>query len=616
MLPRERSSPDSLFRIRHSLAHVLAQAVVSLRSGAKRGFGPPTDQGFYYDFLLPDPVTPADFSLIEDRMAQIIRENQAFVREEYSAEDAVRLLLSLGEPLKAAYAEELAAKHSLRQISFYRNGPFIDMCRGPHVVSTSELPIDGFKLRSVAGACWRGDSQQPMLTRIAAWCFSSREELDQQVARYEARVANDHKRLGAALDIYVLDPIVGKGLPLWLPNGTAIREELEKLAREEEFRRGYVRVATPHITRGELYRQSGHLELYRDRMFPPMTLVDDSPMAGNAVDQYFLKPMNCPHHHRIFAARPRSYRDLPLRLTEYGHVYRYESSGEISGLLRVRGMSMNDAHIYCTKEQIKDEIKAALDLQAHYFQLFGFADYDLRLSLWDPLDPQLREKYVNNPALWAETEAILRDALIESGQPYREATGEAAFYGPKIDVQFKMVTGREETFSTVQLDFAVPASDRMNLTYVGSDGKPAHPFVIHRAPLATHERFVAFLLEHFAGAFPSWLAPVQVAVLPISEKFNDYASKVHASLRSELVRAELDLSSTPLGHKVRDAELMKVPYLIILGAREVTEEVVTVRVRGKAAQSRMRLGDFQAGLHREIAARSPVLAVLGEETVY
>jgi threonyl-tRNA synthetase len=604
----EHASHDSLCRLRHSLAHVLAQVVVQMRPGSRLGFGPPTDSGFYYDFALSAPITPGDFPALESRMREIIREDQAFVREELPSEQAVARLEHLGEPFKAEYARELVATRALPSLSFYRNGPFLDMCRGPHVARTSDLPADAFRLRSVAGAYWRGDEHRPMMTRIYAWCFENKQELDQQVATYEARLANDHKRLGPALDLYVLDPLIGKGLPLWLPAGTVIREELEKLAKEEEFKRDYQRVATPHITRGELYQMSGHLSHYLDKMFPPMTVADDDDIESgdrpNVIDQYFLKPMNCPHHHRIFAARPRSYRDLPLRLTEYGTVYRFEGSGELSGLLRVRGMAMNDAHIYCTQAQIAQEFKAALELQVHYFRLFGLTDYYLRLSLWDPDDPKGKNKYVDKPDLWTATQEIVRQALRELALPFVEAKGEAAFYGPKVDVQFRTVTGREETFCTVQLDFSQPAADRMNLTYVGPDGQAVHPYVIHRAPLGTHERFIAYLIEHFGGAFPTWLAPVQVAVLPVSDKVLDYARKIAADLKGQFVRVELDASGQPLGKKVREAELKKIPNLVIVGSREQQDGQVTLRCHGDRRQRRMGVSVFLEGLLSQIRNRT------------
>ena len=608
----DKDNEDPLYRQRHSLAHVMAQAVLDYRPGSLRGFGPPVDNGFYYDFILSAPISPEDFPEIEKRMRKIIAENQEFRREDLPVPQALARLEAMKEPYKVEYAKELARKQGLETLRFFTNGPFVDLCEGPHVASTRALPPDSFKLRSVAGAYWRGDERNSMMTRLYAWGFENKKVLDEQVARYEALQASDHKKLGPFLDLFVIDPEVGKGLPLWLPNGTAIRDELEKLAREEEFRAGYHRVATPHITRERLYELSGHLSHYRDKMYPPMVLEEEGDSAdssaGGAVEKrrevYWLKPMNCPHHHRIFASRPRSYRDLPLRLAEYGQVYRFEASGELSGLLRVRGMCMNDAHIYCTQEQIKDEFIAVMKMHERYFRVFGFADFYMRLSLRDPADPKGREKYVDAPELWRETEDLVRQAMRESGLPFREALGEAAFYGPKIDVQFKTVTGREETFCTNQLDFAVPRADRMNLTYTGPDGKPAHPYVIHRAPLGTHERFIAYLIEHFGGAFPTWLAPVQVRVLPVSEKVHAYASRAVARLREEMVRAEMDGSSEKIGKKLRESLTHKIPNLLVVGEKEAEAGTVTVRRYGEETQATVPLEAFVAEIVGEIKTRA------------
>lgn len=602
----DKDNSDPLYRQRHSLAHVMAQAVLEMRPGSLRGFGPPIDNGFYYDFILSSPLSPEDFPEIEKRMRKIIAENQEFVREDLPVPKALERLAAMGEPYKAEYAKELVAKLGLETLRFFTNGPFVDLCEGPHVESTRKLPPDAFRLRSVAGAYWRGNERNAMMTRLYAWCFENKKVLDEQVAKYEALQANDHKKLGPFLDLFVIDPEVGKGLPLWLPNGTALRDELEKLAREEEFKAGYHRVATPHITRQRLYELSGHLSHYRDKMYPPMVVEDEGAGddAGPRGEVYYLKPMNCPHHHRIFASRPRSYRDLPLRLAEYGQVYRFEASGELSGLLRVRGMCMNDAHIYCTKEQIKEEFISVMKLHERYFRLFGFADFYMRLSLRDPEDPKGQEKYVDAPGLWEETEEIVRQAMRESGLPFREARGEAAFYGPKIDVQFKTVTGREETFCTNQLDFAVPRADRMNLTYTGPDGKPAHPYVIHRAPLGTHERFIAYLIEHFGGAFPTWLAPVQVRVLPVSEKVHAYSRRAVERLREEFVRAEMDGSSEKIGKKLRESLTQKIPNLLVIGEKEAEAGTVTVRRYGEEIQATVPLEAFVAEIVAEIKNRS------------
>ena len=604
----DKGNQDPLYRYRHSLAHVMAQAVLDMRPGSTRGFGPPIDTGFYYDFVLSEPLTPEDFPEIERRMKKIIKRNQEFVQEELPLEQALERLQEMGEPYKAEYAAELAEKHGLTTLGFYTNGPFVDMCEGPHVERTREIPKGSFKLRSIAGAYWRGDERRQMMTRIYAWAYATREELDEAVRRYEEGLKRDHKKLGKELDLFVVDPTVGRGLPLWLPHGTVIRDELEKWAREEEFRAGYQRIATPHVTREELYYQSGHLPYYTEVMYPPMVVEEqgegEEGDGGRTVKEtYYLKPMNCPHHHRVFAARPRSYRELPLRLAEYGHVYRFEEHGALSGLLRVRGMAMNDAHIYCTEEQITEEFLAVMRLHERYFEVLGIEDFYLRLSLWDPEDPKGRDKYVDNPSAWDRTEDLVRTAMKESGLPFVEAKGEAAFYGPKIDVQLRMVTGREETFSTNQLDFAVPQADRMNLTYVGSDGQEHHPYVIHRAPLGTHERFVAYLIEHFGGAFPTWLAPIQVRILPISERFLEYAERLESTLRNDMVRAEVDRSDEKISKKIREGLTHKIPNLLVVGEKEVADETVTWRRYGEKEQTTVSIAELQAELRAEIVGR-------------
>jgi len=604
----DKKNLDPLYRWRHSLAHVMAQAVLEMRPGSTRGFGPPIDTGFYYDFVLSEPITPEDFPEIEKRMKHLLRQNQEFVQEELPLADALGRLEEMGEPYKAEYARELSDKHGLTSIGFYTNGPFVDMCEGPHVKGTREIPKGCFKLRSVAGAYWRGDERQQMMTRLYAWAYASKEELEQAVHRYEEGLKRDHKKLGAQLDLFVIDPEVGRGLPLWLPHGTVIRDELEKLAKEEEFKEGYQRVATPHVTRQELYYHSGHLPYYEQVMYPPMRVRERTEEGaegeGATTDTYYLKPMNCPHHHRIFAARKRSYRELPLRLAEYGHVYRFEEHGALSGLLRVRGMCMNDAHIYCTEEQIQDEFLAVMRMHERYFDLLGIEGFYLRLSLWDPDDPKGREKYVDNPEAWRRTEEMVRKAMLASGLPFVEAKGEAAFYGPKVDVQLTTVTGREESVSTNQLDFAQPAADRMNLTYTGPDGKEHHPYVIHRAPLSTHERLVAFLIEHFGGAFPTWLAPVQVRLLPVSEKYVAFARKLEAELRKDYVRAEVDEGDEKVGKKVREAVTRKIPNVLVVGERELADGTVTLRRYGEVAQETLPFDTFRDLVLAEIRERT------------
>ncbi|MDP6374885.1 MAG: threonine--tRNA ligase [Pseudomonadales bacterium] len=603
----EVEGSNELYRIRHSLAHVLAQAVMELRPGSTLGFGPPIADGFYYDFILSEPLTEDDFPELERRMKKILKKGQKFYREDLDTADAMARLEEMGEPYKREYGEELVAKHELEGLSFYRNGPFLDMCEGPHVETTKDIPRDAFKLRSVAGAYWRGDSDNVMMTRIYAWAFSSRETFEEHIARWEDAQARDHKKLGRELGIYAIDSDIGRGLPLWLPNGTVIRDELENLAKELEFKAGYQRVATPHLAKEDFYYMTGHLPYYADDMYPSLEVVESGEGgAGQEVgvvkEAYRLRPMNCPHHHKVFAAQPRSYRDLPLRLAEYGQVYRWEDSGGVSGLLRVRGMCMNDAHIYCTEEQIKDEFKAVMGMYRDAYSILGLNDYSVRLSRWDPEDPKGKDKYVDNPQAWAHSERILTEVLDELGMDYVDGSGEAAFYGPKIDFQFMTVTGREESVSTVQLDFAQP--DRVGLAYVGADGQEHVPFCIHRAPLSTHERMVAFLIEHFAGAFPTWLAPLQVQLITVSEHFDDYAQEIVERLRSGFVRAELAPSNDTVPKKIRQGTTQKIPNLVIVGEREKADRTVTLRRYGHAKQHTMPLAVFEETLARTIIDRS------------
>jgi len=602
----EQSLQSQLYRIRHSLAHVMAQAVLKLRPGSTLGFGPPIDDGFYYDFILSSPLSEEDFISIEKEMKHIIKQRQKFEVDGLPQEEAMKRLDEMTEPYKREYAEELFSKKGIQKLTFYRNGPFLDMCEGPHLEHTGQIPKGCFKLRSIAGAYWRGNSDNVMMTRIYAWAYESREELDAKVKAHEEALKRDHKKLGAELDLFVIDDAVGKGLPLWLPNGTAIRDELEILMKELEFRGGYQRVATPHLTKSDLYYLSGHLPYYEQGMYPMMELKETRETAEGTVEEvketYCLKPMNCPHHHRIFDSRHRSYRDLPIRLAEYGQVYRFEDSGALSGLLRVRGMCMNDAHIYCTEEQIQEEFLAVMDMHRRVYEILGLEDYYMRFSTWDPEDPKGKAKFVDNPAAWDKTQDFVRNAMIASGLKYVEVKGEAAFYGPKIDLQFRSVTGREETASTNQLDFAVPA--RMGLTYVGSDGERHHPYVIHRAPLGTHERFVAFLIEHYAGAFPTWLAPVQVKVLTVSDKFTEYGLGLVDRLRSHYIRAEFDTTQETMGKKIRNAVTRKIPNILVVGEREQEEKSVTLRCYGSQKQVSMPYTEFEEKVLKSIRARS------------
>ena len=593
---------DALHRIRHSLAHVLAQAVVEIRPGSTLGFGPPIKDGFFYDFILSEPITDEDFPKLEQAMRRIIKKGQRFYREELSRDDALNRLSEMNEPYKREYALELLDRNDGSELSFYRNGPFLDMCEGPHVDTTRDIPRDGFKLRSVAGAYWRGDSDNVMMTRIYAWAFSDKATLDLRVDEYEQALLRDHKKLGRELNIYAIDNDIGRGLPLWLPNGTVIRDELEKLAKELEFKANYQRVATPHIARRDLFYQTGHLPYYADGMYPPMELTEEGADGERIKEAYVLKPMNCPHHHKIFSSEPRSYRDLPLRLAEYGQVYRFEESGAVGGLMRVRGMSMNDAHIYCTEDQIKSEFRNVMALHDEAYAILGLDNYYLRLSRWDPHDPKGKDKYVDDPESWETCERLIAELLNEMEVEYVDGPGEAAFYGPKIDMQFHTVTGRDESVSTVQLDFAVPR--RLGLHYVGSDGADHVPYCIHRAPFSTHERFVAFLIEHFAGAFPTWLAPVQVRVLTVSNQFTEYGQQIVDRLRAHFIRAELGSDSDTVSKKIRDGTTQKIPNLVVVGEREAQNSTVTLRRYGIEKQETLSIEMLEQTLVDAIRQRS------------
>ena len=593
---------DALYRIRHSLAHVLAQAVLEIRPGSTLGFGPPIKDGFYYDFILSEPITDEDFPKLEQAMRRIIKKGQRFYREELSRDDALNQLNEMNEPYKREYALELLDRNDVSELLFYRNGPFLDMCEGPHVDTTRDIPRDGFKLRSVAGAYWRGDSDNVMMTRIYAWAFSDKANLDLRVDEYEQALLRDHKKLGRELSIYAIDNDIGRGLPLWLPNGTVIRDELEKLAKELEFKANYQRVATPHIARRDLFYQTGHLPYYADAMYPPMELTEEGDNGERIKEAYVLKPMNCPHHHKIFSSEPRSYRDLPLRFAEYGQVYRFEESGAVGGLMRVRGMSMNDAHIYCTEDQIKSEFRNVMALHDEAYAILGLDNYYLRFSRWDPLDPKGKDKYVDDPKSWETCERLIAELLNEMEVEYVDGPGEAAFYGPKIDMQFHTVTGRDESVSTVQLDFAVPR--RLGLHYVGPDGADHVPYCIHRAPFSTHERFVAFLIEHFAGAFPTWLAPVQVRVLTVSNQFTEYGQQIVDRLRARFIRAELGSDSDTVSKKIRDGTTQKIPNLLVVGEREVQNSTVTLRRYGIEKQETLSIEALEHTLVDAIKQRS------------
>ena len=563
MKQQNSDQDDRLYRIRHSLAHVLAQAVLELRPNTKLGFGPPIDTGCYYDFLFDTPLSEDDFTTIEKKIRKIISEKQEFTEARRPLADAVSHLDQQGEYLKVEYCKELGETGET-EIGFFTNGPFEDMCAGPHVEHTGQIPPDCFKIDSLAGAYWRGDEKREQLTRIYMLVFNNKKELKTFEQNRELARERDHRKLGKELELFTISDEVGPGLPLWLPNGTVIREELEAFAKEVEAREDYRRVSTPHIAKEDLYYRSGHLPYYTDGMFPPMELEGES--------NYYMKAMNCPHHHMIYGHRPRSYRELPLRLAEYGACYRYESSGALSGLLRVRCLSMNDAHIYCTVDQLKDELKKTFQMTLDYYEKFRFENVSVRFSTHDSSKP---DKFVDNPELWAFSEKIVQEVIDELGINHFMGPGEAAFYGPKLDFQATTGLGREESISTTQLDFASPI--RFELSYTGEDGEEHRPYIVHRAPLGTHERFLAFLIEHFGGAFPTWMAPRQVMIVPVSEKFSDYAEAFARELREDLIRVDIDRSDNSLNKKIRAAVTSKTPNILIIGGKEVDDNTVTLR---------------------------------------
>ena len=571
----------------HSSAHLMAEAVESMFPGVKFWVGPPLDnpKGFYYDMDLGDKkMTEDDLAALEKKMNELAKQQNVFSRKEMSKADAVKYFTEKGDEYKLDLLQNL----NDGEITFYTQGNFTDLCRGPHIPNTGF--IKAIKLTNIAGAYWKGDEKNKQLTRVYGVTFPSQKEMDEHLAMLEEAKKRDHRKLGKELGIYTMDDQVGPGLILWMPNGGVIIEELEKLAKESEQAAGYKRVVTPHIAKESMYLTSGHLPYYADSMFPPME------MDG---DRYYLRAMNCPHHHKIFDAELRSYKDLPLRLAEYGTCYRYEQSGELFGLMRVRCLHMNDAHIYCSKEQFAQEFKAVNDLYLKYFKIFGIEKYVMRLSLHDP--EKLGQKYVNEPELWKETEELVRNVLIETGVPFVEVKGEGAFYGPKIDVQIWSAIGREFTLATNQVDFAQSRS--FNLTFTNAQNEKEIPLIIHRAPLGTHERFIGFLLEHYAGKFPMWLAPVQVKVLPISDKFVDYAKAVSDKLKNADIRAEVDDRNEKIGKKIRDTEMMKVPYMLVVGEKEMNENKVAVRRQGKGDIGLKSIDEFMNEAVAEIKER-------------
>ena len=578
-------TPEGHDTLLHSTAHLMAQAVKALYPDAKITIGPTIENGFYYDFDVDVPFSDEILETIEQKMKELAKSGQEIHRQEMSASDAGKLFSDMGESYKVEIIEEIDPNDV---ISTYEQTDFTDLCRGPHVSNTAK--IKHFKLLSTSGAYWRGDENNKMLQRIYGTVFASKDALKTHLNNLEEAKKRDHRKLGKELKLYTFDEEIGPGLPLWLPNGAVMVEELEQLAKATERSAGYDQVRTPHLTKGKLYEKSGHLEHYKDSMYPAMD-VDGM--------EYYVKPMNCPHHHKIYASSPRSYRDLPVRLAEYGTCYRYEKSGQLFGLMRVRSLQMNDAHIYCTKDQFKEEFLAVCRMYLQYFDIFGIKKYSMRLSLHD--QEGLGKKYIDEPELWIETEQWVREALLEGELEFEEVPGEAAFYGPKIDVQVWSAIGKEFTLATNQVDFAVPA--RFNLAYTDEDGLDKIPLCIHRAPLGTHERFIGFLIEHFGGNFPLWLAPVQAMVLPVSDKVIDYAHHVVQSLKHAGIRARLNDRAEKIGSKIRQAELEKNNVMLIVGEKEAKDNTVSVRRRFEGDTGAESLDNVKDQLLNEIKNR-------------
>jgi threonyl-tRNA synthetase len=595
---KEEYQKSKLYRIRHSAAHIMAQAVMEMFPGeAKIAIGPPIENGFYYDFDLPRNLTPDDLKAIEKRMRQIMAGKHPFEKRVVSVEEAKQVFAD--QPYKLELIEGLAQGgfdedgnpiDETPEISFYTHDTFTDLCRGPHVANTGEINPSAVKLLSVAGAYWRGDENNPQLQRIYGTAWETPQQLKDYLRMLEEAKKRDHRKLGKELDIFTFDEEVGPGLPLWLPNGGIIIEELEKLAKETEYAHGYEQVRTPHLTKEALFIRSGHLPYYAESMYPPME------MEGV---RYYIKPMNCPMHHKIFAARPRSYRDLPLRLGEYGTCYRYEKSGELFGLMRVRSMQMNDAHIYCAEEDFEQEFMDVISMYMEYFEIFGIDRYVMRFSTHSK--EGLGKKYVDNERLWLKTEDMVRKAMENGKVNYVEVPGEAAFYGPKIDVQVWSAIGKEFTLATNQVDFAVP--ERFDLKFVNRHGEEETPLCIHRAPLGTHERTIGFLIEHYAGKFPVWLAPEQVRIIPITDDQFEYARQIERQYRAARVRARADLGSERMNAKIRNAQKKQVPYMLVVGNQEMEAGTVAPRLRSGKRLPALSVDAFLEQIQAEIRDR-------------
>jgi threonyl-tRNA synthetase len=583
-----KRDPEALDVMRHSCAHVMARAVMRLFPNVQLAFGPTTEVGFYYDMELPHAISEEDFPQIEAEMAKIIAEDEPFERVEQPRAAAVELCREMSQPLKVEHIEEGLAEHP--SLSFYRQGEFVDLCRGPHIRSAGA--IGAFKLLSVAGAYWKGDASRQQLQRLYGTAWFSQKDLDDYLKQVEESKRRDHRVLGKQLDLFSINPLVGQGLILWQPRGAVVRGELENFVRNELIRRGYEPVYTPNIGRVELYQISGHFPYYSDSQFKPIEMEDG--------ERYLLKPMNCPHHIMIYKAKPRSYRDLPLRLAEFGTVYRFEQSGELNGMTRVRGFTQDDAHLFCTEDQVADEFRGCIDMTQYVLKTLGLNDYRVRLGFRDPKS----DKYVGDPASWDRAERSLEEVCAGLNLPnLTTARGEAAFYGPKADFMVKDCIGREWQLGTVQLDYNLPSAERFDLEYIGADNRPHRPVMIHRAPLGSMERFIGILIEHFAGAFPLWLAPEQARVLVVSQKFEAYAREVEQELRDAGLRVSGDYRPEKIGAKIRDAQLRLVPYMLVVGGREMEQRAVALRDRVLGDQGTLPLAQVIDRLKQEVASR-------------
>ncbi|MFC4321038.1 threonine--tRNA ligase [Litchfieldia salsa] len=577
-----QDSAESLEIMRHSTAHLMAQAIKRLYKDVKLGVGPVIENGFYYDIDMEGSLTPEDLQAIEKEMKKIVNENIDIVRKEISREDAIKLYSEIGDNLKLELIEAIPTGEA---VSIYEQGDFFDLCRGVHVPSTGK--IKEFKLLSIAGAYWRGDSKNKMLQRIYGTAFFKKAELDEHLRLLEEAKERDHRKLGKELNLFTNSQKVGQGLPLWLPKGATIRRVIERYIVDKEERLGYNHVYTPVLASVDLYKTSGHWDHYQDGMFPTMEMDNE---------ELVLRPMNCPHHMMVYKNEIHSYRKLPIRIAELGLMHRYEMSGALSGLQRVRGMTLNDAHIFARPDQIKEEFIRVVNLIQEVYKDFGLNDYSFRLSYRDPED---KEKYFDDDAMWEKAQSMLKEAMDDLGLDYFEAEGEAAFYGPKLDVQVRTALGKDETLSTVQLDFLLP--ERFDLTYVGEDGKQHRPVVIHRGVVSTMERFVAFLIEEYKGAFPTWIAPIQVQVIPVSPGAHlDYAKKVQEDLRAQGFRVELDERDEKIGYKIREAQMQKIPYMLVVGDSEVQEHAVNVRKYGEQKSETISFDSFAEVLKKEV----------------